>query len=989
MMNTLEFLRAILPEEGVHYVGIMQEGKHGMAHHHFLALEDMAEAIRRLDAKPGLAVYHACASYRELFVEVPDRRTGELKKKRRIAENASQVKALWADLDVGEDKATKGKGYATQKDAAAAMLGFCRDAGFPAPMIVNSGSGLHFYWPFEEAIDADEWVMLGANFKVVLAHYGVLADPTRTADVASVLRPVGSHNRKYGEKEVKVIKAAGPYPVEVLRDRLGELVSELGLDVFTHSPPSYANGLNDDLLAHAYPEIEVDAEVVADGCQQVRMMRDTQGDVEYEHWRGVIGILTFCKDGHAKAHEWSERRIDTGHGQNDVDTKYMTWNSGPSTCEFFGTINPSGCDGCKFKDTIKSPLVLGRVEPEPEKELQKEAIVDDKPIIVDVPEELPGFKYDESLHQMVHYVRNKDGVLEAIPFSHYHVYPMTRICQSDGTFAVRVRMHMPKKKLREFDLPTYVVAVGGQELAKEMGKYEHMITDNKDAAMHLTAYMRNALNRLVRETEEMHTMTSFGWKDGMSAFLIGDRLYKKDGTTHKVVLGGTAASKAIAFPVPRGTPEGWADGVNYLYNREGAEAMQYALCSAFGSILSPFGETLYKGIPLALTSSGSGKGKTTVCQAALYAFGDANVLTINGKQGMTDNARPGLMGTYNNIPMLVDEITRIKDDELSALLYAASNGKDKERMVSRQGQGVVLAEASTWAMSMYMTANKHLSLLLSSGQGNTKAEAVRIFEIKMDNYKMVELPTLEVSVANNKIERNMGSAGEKFVQWCVTHVDEIEARFIATNKMLTELNAHTTHAEYRYYRQHAVCTLVAAGIMKELGMLGFDTERLQDFTTKHIDKMCADATEYNEVSHEEALNRMINFLSPRILNTVEYRGKNDARGPEDVGNIHGEVAGRYILGDALGKEPLAGRLYLVKKEIRDWCLKNRVDYDSIIEDATDKGWVIHVEDDRFQIGRGTNRVSPQVRCLVLDTNRMSGEGVKPSLHVVQHGDRQA
>lgn len=989
MMDTLEFLRAILPEDGVHYVGIMQEGRIGMAHHTALTLEDMAATIHRMDAKPGVSVYHACASYRELYVEVPDRRTGELKKKRRIAENAAQVKALWADLDVGDDKVAKGKGYATQKEAAAAVLGFCQQTGFPAPMIVNSGGGLHFYWPFEEAIDADEWVMLGANFKAVLAHFGVLADPTRTADVASVLRPVGSHNRKYGEKQVKVVKAAGPYPVAQLREILGNLVSQYSLDVFTPLAPSSYGGLNDDLLAHAYPEIEVDADVVAEGCQQVKAMRDTQGDVEYEHWRGVIGILTFCKDGHAKAHEWSARRAETGHGQNDVDTKFMTWNSGPSTCDFFASINSSGCDGCPHKGNIKSPLVLGRIEPTPETEIQQEAIVDNKPVIVDVPDDLPGYKFDESINQMVHYVRNKDGMLEAVPFGHYRIYPIARICQSDGTFSVRVRMHMPKKKLREFDLPAYVVAAGGQELAKEMGKYEHMITDNKDAAMHLTAYMRNALNRLVKETEEMHTMTSFGWKDGMSAFLLGDRLYKKDGTIHKVVLGGTAASKAQAFPVPRGTVEGWVEGVNYMYDRPGAEAMQYALCSAFGSILSPFGETLYKGIPLALTSSGSGKGKTTVCQAALYAFGDGNALTINGKQGMTDNARASLMGTYNNVAMLVDEITRIKDDELSALLYAASNGKDKERMVSKQGLGVVLAETQTWAMSMYMTANKHLSLLLSSGQGNTKAEAVRIFEIKMDNYKMIELPTLEVSVANNKIERNMGCAGEKFIQWCVANVDEIEARFIATNKKLTEINAHTTHAEYRYYRQHAVCTLVAAGIMKELGLVGFDLGALQDFTTKHIDKMCADATEYNEVSHEEALNRMINYLSPRIMSTVEYRAAKDARGPEEVSNIHGEVAGRYILGDALGKEPLAGRLYLVKKEVRDWCLKNRVDYDSIIEDADSKGWVIHADDDRFQIGRGTNKVSPQVRCLILDTHRMAGEGVKPSLHVVHTGDKQA
>lgn len=210
-MDTREFLRAILPADGVHYLGIMKDGKHGVAHKPFVSTDELADAILKLD-KPGFTVYHACAAYRELYIEVPDRRTGEVKRKYRVAENALAARALWADVDVGEEKAAKGKGYADKKEAVSVMFRFCRDNGFPEPLVVDSGNGIHFYWPLTEDIPAADWQILANQLKASLAHFGVRADPTRTADIASVLRPVGSFNRKDPDnpKQVKVKMVRGP-----------------------------------------------------------------------------------------------------------------------------------------------------------------------------------------------------------------------------------------------------------------------------------------------------------------------------------------------------------------------------------------------------------------------------------------------------------------------------------------------------------------------------------------------------------------------------------------------------------------------------------------------------------------------------------------------------------------------------------------------------------------------------------------------------------
>lgn len=993
-MDTLGFFKAILPSEGVYFIGLMRADKHGIAHIACKDVADVVATVKKFDGRVGVTVYHACSSYKEAYVQ-----HGE-KKKYRVPENAHAAKAFWIDLDVGQEKAEKGKGYATKNDAWVAIRDFCKAQGFPMPLVVDSGGGVHCYWPLTADLSPAAWKGYAEKLKAVLRHFNVLADPTRTADFASILRPVGAHNKKQEPwREVKVVKENGPYDIETIDAALEQIIEahHIEYDALAGLGPVPA-GFNEDLLSHTYPEVESDADVMASKCKQVQMMRDTQGDVEYEHWRGVIGLLTFCTNGREKAIEWNARRAETGHGQTDALSKYDTWGSGPSTCAFFENINPSGCEGCPNKGNVKSPIILGRVAPEPAPATVEEVVVEtpagepEKVEVIEVPEEIEGYQWqpgdkDQSVGQMVRFVFNhKDNAMEVFPFARYRFYLVSRIMGADGTFQARIRMHMPKNKIRHFEVPTAVLASGGNDLMKELGKHELTLTNNKDALMHITAYLRDSLNKLVQTTDEINTMVNFGWKNGDS-FLIGDRLYKSDGTMVKVVLGHTVKPYANTFPEPKGSASMWAEGVNFIYNRKGMECMQYAICSGFGSLLSPFGEDLYKGIPVALTSEASGKGKTTACRAALYAFGQANDMTINGKDGSTVNARGALMGVFNNIPLLIDEITAIKSDALSPLLYAASNGKERIRQQSVGGK-VTIAETNTWAMSLYMTANKHLGAALGGGQANTKAEANRIMEIKVDCYPIPVLNRGDMDSASRKIEGSIGSAGEEFVKWIVCNRPAIAKLFLETTERISGKSAHLSNPEYRYFRQHAVCTLVAARILKDLGLVDFDLEAMESFTIKLIDTVVTDAEQYNEVTKEEAINQMISALSPAIIATKEYRTKSDARGPETV-VMHQAAVGRYIAGDALDKEPLAGRLYLVKKSVRDWCNENRVSVDSMIMEARNRGWLVELTDDKFLLGRGTNLLIGALPCYCFDMRKMHGEGTAAPLLSIVGGDKEA
>ena len=84
----------------------------------------------------------------------------------------------------------------TQADAAVALKQFVRATGLPLPTIVNSGGGLHVYWPLTEDVPAQDWVEHARKLKALCRTHNLGADPAITADAARILRVPGTQNYK-------------------------------------------------------------------------------------------------------------------------------------------------------------------------------------------------------------------------------------------------------------------------------------------------------------------------------------------------------------------------------------------------------------------------------------------------------------------------------------------------------------------------------------------------------------------------------------------------------------------------------------------------------------------------------------------------------------------------------------------------------------------------------------------------------------------------
>lgn len=167
----------------IHQIGTLDRNNHNFRN---IPANSVSEAVKQAYALScaGKETYFACAE--------------SLTPNSRTAANVFGAWGFWADVDVGAYKVEAGKGYLTEDDALLAVKQFCVDTGLSQPThIVSSGGGLHVYWALDEIVERETWQAYAGKLKALTKTCKFLADDSRTADIASVLRIPGTLNYKY------------------------------------------------------------------------------------------------------------------------------------------------------------------------------------------------------------------------------------------------------------------------------------------------------------------------------------------------------------------------------------------------------------------------------------------------------------------------------------------------------------------------------------------------------------------------------------------------------------------------------------------------------------------------------------------------------------------------------------------------------------------------------------------------------------------------
>ena len=926
-MNTTEFLESILSSQG-RYCIFSSNPETAQVSQSFVDTIEEAYALGvDLDAY-GNNVYFALATYNK-------------ENNKRTTQNIHSHKALFLDLDCGTNK-----DFADQVSALGALRDFCSELSLPKPVLVNSGNGVHVYWVLEEEVSYDEWLPVATKLKRACTDHGLYADPAVTADGARVLRLPDTHN--YKAEARKPVGFFGNVN-HIERTPISIFSKLLGADVPVLPSNASVQSDFDQLLAgntkSSFNKI-IKKTKLGKGCAQLANILVNQAEIEEPLWRAGLSIAKFCEDSEYIAIKMSSQHPDFSEKET-LDKLHNI--QGPYLCERFADCRPDICKSCPNNGKIKSPIVLGR---EIDKATEEEEVVlklnEEDEIVYKIP--LYPKPYFRGKQGGV-YIRMQgdDGDYEDKLIYHNDIYVVKRMRDIESGENIVMRLHLPQDGVSEFTIP--LTAVTSREEFRKHMAMQGVAVLKMDMLM---AYTLHWVQELQASTTADSARRQFGWVDNAKGFVLGDKLYRAGSveTNH----ASTATAQFFSSFQPEGTLAGWKDTINF-YNQDGMELHQYVLCTGFGSPLMHF-MPLISAAGLHIYSKDSGLGKTTSLAAACTIWGFPDDLLLDDQD--TKNFKMNRGELYKNLPLYLDEVTNTRPEELSALAYQLTSGRQRGRLASNANQE--RARGESWSLLSVSTGNTSFIERISAMKIMPKAEQQRILEMRLR--KADFKPASKDFTAG--LAENYGHAGVVFVKAILQDVDSVKELL---NKVKTKVDRDfRLTPENRFWSAHITCTLTGAIIAKRLGLIQFDLDKLTDFCGELINRNRAESED--EVSSiDDILN---DYMNENVSNILEINSGADARLGEEA-NI---IPQRMPRGELVARlEPDTSTLFLIPKPLKKWCISKQINYASFVEDLTR---VYNAKRYKMRIGKGTNLSLPPTHIIAIKLGRGDVQSLQDS-----------
>lgn len=929
---TLAFLRCVLPAEGWYCAvsfdtATPRPGIDFPRQQFFATIEELAQAVVAHDAA-GRTVYHACAAFKDPRAPHP-----------RASDNARAARSLWLDIDCGPDK-----GYLDAPAAAEAVLAFCVRVGLPLPVLVGSGNGIHAYWPLSTELDPPSWQKLAMGLKSFCAKEGLIADRTRTADISSILRPVGTHNRKRGESRVTADERqfgshdAGQFNVllsqdpqsAVRRDRgAGDILSRI--ETVTAYAASYG-------------------EVIARRCAQVHAL-SVSGNLPEPRWYAILGVLARCEDGAHCAHGWSANDYPAYSAQETQSklerARQLT---GATTCAHLNDLNPGICEKCPHWGAINSPITLGEIEVEPEPVSDKDGPPEGLTVqeLPRVPEPFSWTKYGQ-LCVSVEIGPDEHNIMLV---SEYPIYlDSVQTGEIDGTnFSYKFLKFLPKHGWSSVTIDAATLH-GSQGISTMFGRGA-VIHDSK---MFLQ-YARKAVDDYNKHTELETRYDQFGWKNGDTAFLYGPMLYTPAGPVEAI--GAKEVSTRSQWLTPRKNANliAWTEAADSLFSK-GMEATSAVVLASFAAPLMRFQSADEGGAILHLFTPQSGHGKTTALQGAWTVWGTKEGLNLTNED--TRVSKPITLGTLGNLPVIYDEL-RDKDPEtIRRFVVTFTEGRDRMRgMVD----GSIRHTKSNWQTILLSAANNSLIELLE--HDGTDAPAFRVLELSTELPK--DIDKTQGDRLRKILNTNAGAAGDAYLRYLL-HPPVLEWSKAALQQWTDEIWKVSGVGNAHRFRVRLVGAIaVAAALVNKVGILNFQTDRILQYLIGQIGSHQGIVTSRGSPL-DQATSQLGEFINDSYSEILVVPDRFKPKQPKMIPIIkpHNKLTMRY--------EVATQRVFISESALKDWCLVKQIS-ERLMVDLLHGAGIIIARKRLVTLSAGTDIPGAQVQCVELNAQHpvMSG-----------------
>ena len=289
-------------------------------------------------------------------------------------------------------------------------------------------------------------------------------------------------------------------------------------------------------------------------------------------------------------------------------------------------------------------------------------------------------------------------------------------------------------------------------------------------------------------------------------------------------------------------------------------------------------------------SGDAGASKSTTLYTAASFWGHPSLMPINGTQtGATVKARSERITVWANLPVCVDEITHMPNDDVIDMAMGISQPGHRLRL---QTDGVERAKTGGHkATLMLSTANSSLHTKLSMNNAAGTAGSMRVFEIifkKNGRHQKHEADDFLFA-----LKENFGHLGPAFMAEVMRRRDYVANRVRQVIKEI-DIECRIEGAE-RFWSATAAVIIVAAEITFEMGLLPFDAIAIRRWICEHQIPFMRGVVTLEYSDPLAVVSDFLETINGSIL--VMRKGSGGNVGNVSRAPMHGALLGHYDLDD--------------------------------------------------------------------------------------------
>ena len=928
----------------------------------FADLDDAVAAIQMWDRDPDWTVFYSVGRMADNAVTKDDGSTGYTRKK----SNATWFKAVCFDLDIG------GK-YPAQKDGHKALMDAVQALQLPAPMVVSSGRGIHYYWPLINAVTKQEWEEVSIALRLALAEQKVEIDNSKIHDASMVLRPVGTSHKKQIPWRLVTLMADSPdYDIADLRQPLSQWI---GLKQAAKASAPKPTSITSAILRNC----NLDIRAIARKCNQVAAMLASGGEFDAAGtpvleplWRLALGLAAYAVDQEEAMLLLCAQHPDFDHAANMA--KMSAWGTPPPTCAAFEALCPAGCVGCSYKGVV-SPVSLNE-------EAASLPPGVSTLVAVEQADESPMFQIPEGYYissgkvytDIDVDVKDKDAAGNTVTKT---IKQKTLVCPYEmhliGMYAefglsastARIAVKYPHDGWKSHDIATSLVQVGGRDFAAWMG--DRQIYLSTEATTQRTrTFLMTYLAKAQALVPSGVDFKRFGWQEDGS-FLCGEEIIGTAArTAMKRRLKGTAAQYSDKVR-KHGDRNVWADITKYIDHPK-AEFLGVGLLTA---CMGALGNISGNATPIiSFYSINSGTGKTlslAIGQSAFMNPSDKHMLQPKD----TDNSIYHALGVLGDLSGAMDEMTVMDDDKRAVdMAYVVSQGRERGRMTKE----IEARELSYWNAPMRVSSNKSLYDMYDMVSAKNEGVKMRTFQFNLDGREFVDKYGVALHVA---LGDNYGHAMSELVA-AVLHLG---GKRVVWEKGLAAFEKKfrfTFQAEERFFKNTCVACYTLGMIGVSLDLFRFDLDRIINYMLARV----VELRNQHIITTTDGFDIIGQFMQEYNHQIIVSRKENVPGGQPKIQIPTPENASIRldILYDNHTAVLKGSVLYINASTLRSWLRRNKDSMERLLAELHAMGALL-ARNQRVTMFKGCQMINPgQAYCIAIDLTH-------PRMAVTLNGSR--